>query len=97
MFLVVYTVEMTLKCIAKGFVISKFSYLRNGWNILDCIVVISSYATIVLTALYGDDDNNDGQAAVDVDFLRTLRVLRAIKTISILPGKTFLPFGLQRH
>ena len=69
--------------VAKGFVINKYSYLRNGWNILDFVVVSSTYVTLGLTAIFDDATG----AGVDLDFLRTLRVFRAIKTISILPGQ----------
>ena len=82
-FLVVYSIELVLKVVAKGFVINRFSYLRNGWNILDFVVVSSTYVTLGLTAIFDDATG----AGVDLDFLRTLRVLRAIKTISILPGQ----------
>lgn len=71
--------EMVLKITAKGFVINKYSYLRNRWNMLDFIVVISGIVTTVI----GDDNKEAG----NLEVLRTFRVLRAVKTISILPGK----------
>ncbi|ODM93579.1 Sodium channel protein 60E [Orchesella cincta] len=77
-FLAIYIMEMVLKIIAKGFVINKYSYLRNRWNMLDFIVVISG---LVTTAI-GDDNKEAG----NLEVLRTFRVLRAVKTISILPG-----------
>lgn len=39
-FLGVYTVEMILKILARGFVADPYTYLRDGWNVLDFIVVI---------------------------------------------------------
>ena len=33
--------EASLKIIANGLILHKGSYLRNGWNIIDAIVVIS--------------------------------------------------------
>jgi hypothetical protein len=64
---------MCIKIIAKGFVLNKYTYLRNPWNWLDFIVITSGYATIGL-----DVGNLAG--------LRTFRVLRALKTVSIMPG-----------
>jgi hypothetical protein len=45
-FLVIYTIEMTLKVTAMGFVLHKGSYLRDKWNILDFIVVVSIWCVL---------------------------------------------------
>lgn len=42
-FLGVYTFELVFKVIAKGFMLNKYSYLRNRWNILDLVVVVSGW------------------------------------------------------
>ncbi len=73
--------EMVLKIIAKGFVINKYSYLRNRWNMLDFIVVLSG----LVTTCIGEDNKEAG----NLEVLRTFRVLRAVKTISILPGNKY--------
>ena len=39
-FLVIFTVEAIIKIIAYGFVLHAGAYLRNGWNILDFVIVI---------------------------------------------------------
>ncbi|XP_030766868.1 sodium channel protein 60E [Sitophilus oryzae] len=72
-FLGIYTLEMIIKTIAKGFILNKYTYLRNPWNWLDFVVITSGYATI-------------GVEGANLAGLRTFRVLRALKTISILPG-----------
>ncbi|XP_067130873.1 sodium channel protein 1 brain-like [Centruroides vittatus] len=77
-FLSIYTAEMIIKSIAKGFILDKFTYLRNAWNWLDFIVILSGYLTIALQAFGVGFGNLAG--------LRTFRVLRALKTVSILPG-----------
>nr|XP_006818874.1 PREDICTED: sodium channel protein 60E-like [Saccoglossus kowalevskii] len=69
----IYTFEMLVKILARGFIIYKFTYLRDPWNWLDFTVIILAYVTIGV-----DLGNFSG--------LRTLRVLRALKTISIVPG-----------
>ncbi|XP_020294846.1 sodium channel protein 60E-like isoform X2 [Pseudomyrmex gracilis] len=72
-FLAVYTAEMVIKSIAKGFILNKYTYLRNPWNWLDFVVISSGYATI-------------GMEVGNLAGLRTFRVLRALKTVSIMPG-----------
>lgn len=64
---------MVIKIIAKGFLLNKYTYLRNPWNWLDFVVITSGYTTILIEV-----SNLAG--------LRTFRVLRALKTISIMPG-----------
>lgn len=41
-FLWFYLAECLLKVTAMGFVFVKNSYLRNGWNVLDFIIVVTS-------------------------------------------------------
>ncbi|KAJ6635625.1 Sodium channel protein 60E [Pseudolycoriella hygida] len=72
-FLAIYSCEMVIKIIAKGFVLNKYTYLRNPWNWLDFVVITSGYATI-------------GMDVGNLAGLRTFRVLRALKTVSIMPG-----------
>ncbi|XP_070158073.1 sodium channel protein 60E isoform X1 [Polyergus mexicanus] len=72
-FLGIYTAEMVIKSIAKGFILNKYTYLRNPWNWLDFVVITSGYATM-------------GMEVGNLAGLRTFRVLRALKTVSIMPG-----------
>ncbi|EDW02408.1 GH19909 [Drosophila grimshawi] len=72
-FLAIYSIEMVIKIIAKGFLLNKYTYLRNPWNWLDFVVITSGYATI-------------GMEVGNLAGLRTFRVLRALKTVSIMPG-----------
>ena len=41
-FLVLYTIEMSLKIIGLGFIFSKNAYLKDLWNILDITIVSSA-------------------------------------------------------
>ncbi|XP_066274287.1 sodium channel protein type 4 subunit alpha-like isoform X2 [Branchiostoma lanceolatum] len=70
----IYTLEMLVKVIARGFILTKFTYLRDPWNWLDFLVVCLAFVTFSLSDL----GNLTG--------IRTFRVLRALKTISIVPG-----------
>ncbi|KAH8376077.1 hypothetical protein KR200_002552, partial [Drosophila serrata] len=72
-FLAIYSIEMIIKIVAKGFLLNKYTYLRNPWNWLDFVVITSGYATI-------------GMEVGNLAGLRTFRVLRALKTVSIMPG-----------
>ena len=65
---------MVIRTIAKGFILNNYTYLRNAWNWLDFLVIFSGYLTSFI-----EMGNLAG--------LRTFRVLRALKTISILPSK----------
>jgi hypothetical protein len=40
-FTAIFTAECMLKILAMGLVVSPHSYLRDGWNILDFVVVVS--------------------------------------------------------
>ena len=40
-FLAIFCVEMCLKIVALGFVLHPGSYLRNVWNIMDFVVVVT--------------------------------------------------------
>ena len=42
MFIAIFTAEMIVKVIALGFVMHKYAYLRDGWNVLDFTVVVLS-------------------------------------------------------
>ncbi|KAA0199086.1 hypothetical protein HAZT_HAZT003395 [Hyalella azteca] len=81
MFLAFYSAEMVIKTIAKGFILNKYTYLRNPWNWLDFVVIASGYVTLVIEL--GNFNVELGNLAG----LRTFRVLRALKTVSIMPGE----------
>jgi hypothetical protein len=38
---VIFAVEAILKIFGMGFIIHKYSYMRQGWNIMDFIIAIS--------------------------------------------------------
>ncbi|XP_074649873.1 sodium channel protein 1 brain-like isoform X1 [Tubulanus polymorphus] len=87
-FLGIYTVEMLLKMFARGFIFNKHTYLRDLWNWLDFVVIILGYTTILLQSV--------GVQIGNLNSLRTFRVLRALKTISIFPGLKTIVNALLR-
>ncbi|CAG0883533.1 unnamed protein product [Cyprideis torosa] len=82
-FLAIFCVEATMKILALGFVLHRGAYLRNVWNIMDFIVVVTGFITIFLKAPTNLD--------VDLRTLRAIRVLRPLKLVSGIPSKLLLP------
>ncbi|XP_062407950.1 voltage-dependent R-type calcium channel subunit alpha-1E-like [Sardina pilchardus] len=76
-FIGIFCFEFGIKLVALGFVFHKGSYLRNGWNVMDFIVVLSG---ILATA--GAHMN----IPVDLRTLRAVRVLRPLKLVSGIPS-----------
>ena len=72
-FTFIYTVECVIKILAFGFIVHKRSYLRDGWNILDFVVVI-----IGLISLLPDVPN--------LKSLRVMRILRPLRSINAVPS-----------
>ena len=66
-FVAIFLLEFILKIIALGFVMKMNSYLRDGWNILDFMVLVN--AVLEETAY-----NRDGFL-----FLRAFRVLKPLR------------------
>ncbi|XP_023683780.1 sodium channel, voltage-gated, type I like, alpha b isoform X4 [Paramormyrops kingsleyae] len=69
----IYTFECLIKILARGFCVGKFTFLRDPWNWLDFSVILMAYVTEFVSL-------------GNVSALRTFRVLRALKTISVIPG-----------
>nr|XP_014341084.1 PREDICTED: voltage-dependent R-type calcium channel subunit alpha-1E [Latimeria chalumnae] len=76
-FIGIFCFEAGIKIVALGFAFHKGSYLRNGWNVMDFIVVLSG---ILATA--GTHFNTH----VDLRTLRAVRVLRPLKLVSGIPS-----------
>ncbi|KAF7695299.1 hypothetical protein HF521_007022 [Silurus meridionalis] len=58
-FLIIFTVETFLKILAYGLVMHPSSYIRNGWNLLDFVIVIVGYnifVTFLFPHEFADDD-----------------------------------------
>ncbi|XP_050924562.1 sodium channel protein type 4 subunit alpha B isoform X2 [Lates calcarifer] len=72
-FTAIYTFEATVKVLSRGFCVGDFTFLRDPWNWLDFMVISMAYLTEFV------DLGN-------VSALRTFRVLRALKTITVIPG-----------
>ncbi|XP_049752392.1 voltage-dependent N-type calcium channel subunit alpha-1B [Elephas maximus indicus] len=72
-FIGIFCFEAGIKIIALGFVFHKGSYLRNGWNVMDFVVVLTGILTTAGTDF-------------DLRTLRAVRVLRPLKLVSGIPS-----------
>ncbi|XP_035378004.1 voltage-dependent L-type calcium channel subunit alpha-1C isoform X5 [Electrophorus electricus] len=89
LFLIIFTVEAFLKVIAYGLLCHPNAYLRNGWNLLDfIIVVVGLFSAILEQATKGDGGTPIGgkAAGFDVKALRAFRVLRPLRLVSGVPS-----------
>jgi hypothetical protein len=69
----IFTLEAVLKIFAMGFIFHKKSYIRDGWNFLDFICVITGVLDLVATSF-------------NLKSLRTLRALRPLRSINAIPS-----------
>ncbi|XP_042744374.1 sodium channel protein type 1 subunit alpha-like [Lagopus leucura] len=73
LFTAIYTGEILIKVLARGLVWNEFTFLRDPWNVLDFAVLVVTYISICTTS-------------GNISALRTFRVLRTLKAISVIPG-----------
>ena len=71
----IFTIELVIKVIAFGFIMHKKSYMRDSWNWLDFIVVVTGLIELSVGA----------EGAQSVRALRVLRVFRPLKSIHAFP------------
>eukprot|EP00752_Nemacystus_decipiens_P001936 g1865.t1 len=82
-FTVMFALEFVLKVIAQGFVFGRGAYLRDSWNVIDFLVVVTS----LLASIPGMPTTSA---------IRVFRVLRPLRSISALPGLQRLVVSLLR-
>ncbi|XP_028302810.1 calcium channel, voltage-dependent, L type, alpha 1D subunit, a isoform X3 [Gouania willdenowi] len=99
-FLIIFTIETFLKIIAYGLVMHQNAYVRNGWNMLDFVIVVIGLFSVVLELLTKEDKvESDGPSShpsahghggkpggFDVKALRAFRVLRPLRLVSGVPS-----------
>jgi len=94
-FLAAYTLEMIIKILARGFVFNEGAYLRDSFNILDFVIVLSAYLTIITT---GQDETTSStgkkKGGVSLNALRAFRVLRPLRSITAIKGLRILVLSL---
>ncbi|XP_058877304.1 voltage-dependent L-type calcium channel subunit alpha-1D-like isoform X2 [Acipenser ruthenus] len=89
-FLIIFTIETFMKILAYGLVMHPSSYIRNGWNLLDFVIVIVGLFSVVLeqvTHKPGESPHMGGKpGGLDVKALRAFRVLRPLRLVSGVPS-----------
>uniref|UniRef100_A0A3Q3INW4 Voltage-dependent L-type calcium channel subunit alpha n=1 Tax=Monopterus albus TaxID=43700 RepID=A0A3Q3INW4_MONAL len=92
-FLIIFTVEAFLKILAYGLVMHPSSYIRNGWNLLDFVIVIVGLFSVVLetmthkSGVQATTHHIPGKpGGLDVKALRAFRVLRPLRLVSGVPS-----------
>jgi hypothetical protein len=61
---------MIVKIVSMGFICNEASYLRDPWNILDFLIIVSGYMSMFLEG-----------SGVNLSALRSFRVIRPLRTI----------------
>lgn len=77
-FLGLYTLEMLLKILGQGFLFNREAYLKDWWNVLDFVIVISGYFSF------------SSQSGLNLQSLRTFRVLRPLRAVQNVEGLRIL-------
>lgn len=73
-FNIIFSIEMVMKTIAWGFIgAGKHSYMKNSWNLLDFLVVVTGWVNVWVEA---------GNTSA----LKALRLLKPLKAINSVPG-----------
>uniref|UniRef100_A0A8C2BLM7 Voltage-dependent L-type calcium channel subunit alpha n=1 Tax=Cyprinus carpio TaxID=7962 RepID=A0A8C2BLM7_CYPCA len=96
-FLIIFTIETFLKIIAYGLVMHQNAYVRNGWNMLDFVIVVIGLFSVVLEILTKDGEKDSVShppvhghggkpGGFDVKALRAFRVLRPLRLVSGVPS-----------
>ena len=80
-FLIIFSIEMTLKIITQGFVMEQFSYLRDPWNVLDFLVVVLGWVSL-------------SASSSKITAVRVIRILRPLRTLNSVQGMRALVMTL---
>lgn len=81
--------EAVLKILGRGFILNPYTYSRDPWNLLDFIILIISWVTIILNAVVSG-------SSVNLSALRAFRVLRVLKTVNIITGLKIVVSSILR-
>ncbi|CAD8151145.1 unnamed protein product [Paramecium pentaurelia] len=80
LFTAIFIIEFLLKIIAMGFLLDKQTYLRDGWNFIDFIVVITGIISLFISAR--------------VSAIRIIRIMRPLRSINSLKEMKVLIISL---
>jgi hypothetical protein len=89
-FTAAYTLEMVIKILSRGLVLNEGAYLRDAFNILDFVIVMSSLLTIFQTNTSTQVTGTKKKQGVSLNSLRVFRVLRPLRSITAIRGLKIL-------
>lgn len=69
----VYYIAISLKAIGMGFVFGDGTYLKDCWNVIDFIVVMTSFLSLI-------------GSSTKISAIRTIRILRPLRSINAIKG-----------
>ena len=79
-FALFFLIEAIIKIIAQGLVTQKESYLRDPWNVMDLLIVVTGTVEIIIFF------SSSSASVVKLKALRNLRVLRPLRSLNSIPG-----------
>lgn len=82
-FMVAFSVEMVLKILGLGLYHASGAYMRDGWNVVDCVVVVVGWLSLL-------------PSITNISAMRSVRVLRPLRTITGVEGMRMLVATLLR-
>jgi hypothetical protein len=82
-FLGIFSIECFLKIIALGLIREKVSYLKDPWNWLDFVVVVTAWL-------------ERSGVSENMSALRTFRVLRPLRTLTTIPGMKMIIVSMMQ-
>ena len=50
-FTCIFILELVMKTIAMGFIVNQYSYMRDGWNVLDFLIVVFSVTGWIIASI----------------------------------------------
>ena len=83
-FSVIFLLEMILKMVSSGVILHENSYLRNSWNVLDCLISVFG-----MISAFGE-----GNTFKSLKVLRVVRALRPLRVVRRHPNLKVAVLGL---
>ena len=81
-YLIIYTFEAFLKITAHGFIFSRTAYMKDIWNYIDLVIVITGWI------------DKYEQSSLNLTAIRTLRILRPLRGITSISGLRVIVLAL---
>lgn len=69
-FTTIFIIEFVLKIVGMGFVLGPNTYLRDGWNLIDFVVVVTGVISFFVSARFSA--------------IRVIRIIRPLRSINSL-------------